>query len=88
MAKLLQELRPEMFPNGEIPEGAVGLLTSDQMEGIWKGADRSGTFGAEPEWKQLEVEEKFKKETKQLRARLFWILIEAEELKNKLIKPL
>ena len=88
MAKLLQELRPEMFPDGKIPEGAVGLLTSDQMEGIWKGADRSGTLGAEPEWKQLEVEEKFMKEAKKLRAKLFWILIEAEELKNKLIKPL
>jgi len=61
-------------------------LTSKQMQAIWDGAGRSGTFEGEPHWKQLEIERKLMKETEKIRTRLFWIFVDVEEIKNRLLR--
>ena len=61
-------------------------LTPEQMQAIWDGAERSGTMAGEPEWRQIEEERRLMKETELVRTRLFWILVDAEELSKKIRK--
>tara|TARA_Y100001951_G_C11219567_1_gene227913 strand:+ start:324 stop:536 length:213 start_codon:yes stop_codon:yes gene_type:complete len=66
----------------------VFKLTPEQMALLWQGCERSGTLAGEPEWRQREEEEKLMKETEKCRTRLFWLLVEVQELKNKLTRSL
>ena len=59
-------------------------LTSQQMEGILKGAELSGTLAGEPPYKQLEVELEFTKQCEKVRTRLFWFAVDLERITQRL----
>ena len=50
--------------------------------------ERKLYVAGETEWRQREEEEKLMKETEKCRTRLFWLLVEVQELKNKLTRSL
>ena len=59
-------------------------LTSQQMEGILKGAELSGTLAGEPPYKQQEVELEFTEKCERVRTRLFWFAVDLEHLTQRL----
>jgi len=59
-------------------------LTSQQMEGIFKGAELSGTLAGEPPYKQQEVKEEFTKQCEKVRTRLFWFAVDMERITQRL----
>ena len=59
-------------------------LTSQQMEGIFKGAELSGTLAGEPSYKQQEVKEEFTKHCEKVRTRLFWFAVDMERVTQRL----
>ena len=59
-------------------------LTPQQMEGILKGAELSGTLAGEPPHKQLEVELEFTKQCEKVRTRLFWFAVDLERITQRL----
>ena len=59
-------------------------LTSQQMEGIFKGAELSGTLAGEAPYKQLEVESKLAKHCEKIRTKLFWLAVDMEHLTQRL----
>ena len=59
-------------------------LTPEQMEGIFKGAELSGTLAGEPPYKQLEVEVEFTEQCEKVRTRLFWFAVDLERITQRL----
>ena len=59
-------------------------LTPEQMEGIFKGAELSGTLAGEAPYKQLEVESKLVEKCERVRTRLFWFAVDLEHLTQRL----
>ena len=59
-------------------------LTPEQMKGIFKGAELSGTLAGEPPYKQQEVKEEFTKQCERVRTRLFWFAVDLEHLTQRL----
>ena len=59
-------------------------LTPEQMEGIFKGAELSGTLAGEPSYKQQEVKEEFTKHCEKVRTRLFWFAVDMERVTQRL----
>ena len=59
-------------------------LTPEQMEGIFKGAELSGTLAGEAPYKQLEVESKLVEKCEKVRTRLFWFAVDLEHLTQRL----
>ena len=59
-------------------------LTSQQMEGIFRGAELSGTLAGEPPYKQKEVEVEFTKQCEKVRTRLFWFAVDLEGITQRL----
>ena len=59
-------------------------LTPEQMEGIFKGAELSGTLAGAPPYKQQEVELEFTKQCEKVRTRLFWLAVDLEHLTQRL----
>ena len=59
-------------------------LTSQQMEGIFKGAELSGTLAGEAPYKQLEVESKLAEKCEKVRTRLFWFAVDLERITQRL----
>ena len=59
-------------------------LTSQQLEGIYKGAELSGTLAGEPPYKQQEVKEEFTKHCEKVRTRLFWFAVDMERVTQRL----
>ena len=54
------------------------------MEGIFKGAELSGTLAGEPSYKQQEVKEEFTKHCEKVRTRLFWFAVDMERVTQRL----
>ena len=59
-------------------------LTPEQMEGIFKGAELSGTLAGEPPYKQQEVELKLTEKCERVRTRLFWLAVDLEYITQRL----
>jgi len=59
-------------------------LTPEQMEGIFKGAELSGTLAGEAPYKQQEVESKLVEKCEKIRTRLFWFAVDLEHLTQRL----
>ena len=59
-------------------------LTPEQMEGIFKGAELSGTLAGEPPYKQQEIELEFTKQCEKVRTRLFWFAVDLERITQRL----
>jgi|TARA_R110000764_G_scaffold3743_2_gene15450 hypothetical protein len=59
-------------------------LTPEQMEGILKGAELSGTLAGEPPYKQQEVEVEFTEQCKKIRTKLFWFAVDLERVTQRL----
>ena len=59
-------------------------LTSQQLEGIFKGAELSGTLAGEAPYKQQEVELKFTEKCEKVRTRLFWFAVDLERVTQRL----
>jgi len=59
-------------------------LTPEQMEGIFKGAELSGTLAGEPPYKQQEVESKLVEKCEKIRTRLFWFAVDMERITQRL----
>ena len=59
-------------------------LTPEQMEGIFKGAELSGTLAGEPPYKQQEIELEFTKQCEKVRTRLFWFAVDMERITQRL----
>ena len=59
-------------------------LTPEQMEGIFKGAELSGTLAGEPPYNQQEIELEFTKLCEKVRTRLFWLAVDLEHLTQRL----
>ena len=59
-------------------------LTPEQMEGIFKGAELSGTLAGEAPYKQLEVESKLVEKCEKVRTSLFWFAVDLEHLTQRL----
>jgi len=59
-------------------------LTSQQMEGIYKGAELSGALAGEAPYKQKEVESKLAEKCEKIRTRLFWFAVDLEYITQRL----
>ena len=59
-------------------------LTPEQMEGIFKGAELSGTLAGEPPYKQQEIELEFTEKCEKVRTRLFWFAVDLERVTQRL----
>ena len=59
-------------------------LTSQQLEGIYKGAELSGTLAGEAPYKQQEVESKLVEKCEKIRTRLFWFAVDMERITQRL----
>ena len=59
-------------------------LTPEQMEGIFKGAELSGTLAGEPPYKQQKIELEFTEKCEKVRTRLFWFAVDLERVTQRL----
>ena len=60
-------------------------LTPEQMEGIFKGAELSGTLAGEAPYKQMEIELEFTEKCEKVRTRLFWFAVDMERITQRLV---